>query len=225
MLSPSHSTYAEFGNLKLLPEDLLVRTGPVDHADWNYRGLLGAIQRRRFNLVKQTLDAPIYDDLLEVGYGSGVFAPELARRCLHYYGIDIHAHSDRVATALHSVGIECILRQGSLTSIPFESASFDCVVGVSVLEFVDDQVAACREIHRVLKTGGVACVVTPGYSKILDLGLKVLTGESAENDYDDRRQRVIPALKGRFEVVRSNPFPSPTLFGVHWYETLLLRKT
>ena len=70
---------AEVGrlNLKLLPREALIQTGEVDHADWNYRPLLGMIQRLRFRLILRILAGRKYHRLLEIGYGSGVFMPEL----------------------------------------------------------------------------------------------------------------------------------------------------
>jgi tRNA G46 methylase TrmB len=66
--------------LSLLPPSALLRTGPVDHADWNYRPLIGTVQRIRFRLVCRLLGNGRFDRLLEIGYGSGVFMPELAKR-------------------------------------------------------------------------------------------------------------------------------------------------
>jgi len=73
-----------------LPEHDLRKTGPVDEADWNYRPVLNYISRQRFELVLELLDETPAHDLLEIGYGSGVFAPELARRTKSLWGIDIH---------------------------------------------------------------------------------------------------------------------------------------
>src|SRR4051794_37118264 len=67
--------------IRLLPYRSLLKTGPVDHADWNYRPLLGWIMGRRFALFRKLLPAGKAGALLEIGYGSGVFMPELARHC------------------------------------------------------------------------------------------------------------------------------------------------
>lgn len=53
--------------LRLLPRDALIATSEVDHADWNYRPLLGALQRRRFVMALSLMKSRKYERLLEVG--------------------------------------------------------------------------------------------------------------------------------------------------------------
>ena len=65
----------------LLPAEALMRTSEVDHADWNYRPLLGWVQGQRFAAVLSSLPAIRIQRLLEVGYGSGVFMPVLKSKC------------------------------------------------------------------------------------------------------------------------------------------------
>jgi SAM-dependent methyltransferase len=48
-----------------------------------------------------------------------------------------------------------------LTALPFGDESFDLIVCSHVLEHVPDDRAAMRELHRVLRPGGVALVQTP----------------------------------------------------------------
>jgi SAM-dependent methyltransferase len=44
------------------------------------------------------------------------------------------------------------------------SNSFDAIVAGDVLQSVDDDVAALREMRRVLKDGGLLCLTVPAYS-------------------------------------------------------------
>jgi ubiquinone/menaquinone biosynthesis C-methylase UbiE len=208
----------------LLPRELLVSTGPVDHAVWNYRGFLGFIQRRRFALVLRLLGSRTFDALLEVGYGSGVFLPELSKRCDQLFGIDTHPRVREVAAALEKVGVVATLKSGSVTALPFADGSFDGVVAVSTLEFVEDLATACRELSRVLKANGLVAVVTPGHSALLDLGLHLLTGESAQTDFADRRGRVEPTLGEHFEMLKRVGFPPFALAAWRLYRAYLLRR-
>ncbi|MBE7560138.1 class I SAM-dependent methyltransferase [bacterium] len=212
------------GRLRLLPERMLVKTGPVDFADWNYHGVLGYIQRRRFHLVLDALKGRRVERLLELGYGSGVFQPELARHCGELHGLDAHDQNRAVADVLFRVGVASQLISASADPMPYPSEYFDCVVAVSVLEFIDELDRACGEVARVLKPEGVLIVVAPGQSPILDLGLKLLTGQSAKQDFGDRRRKEAAALERHFETVQRKTFPAIPLPGLCIYTLRVLRK-
>lgn len=208
--------------VELLAKHLLVVTGPVDHGDWNYRPILGWQQRQRFRMVKRLMGDLRFGHLLEIGYGSGVFAPELARHCGRYTGIDIHRKNAEVTAVLNSVGIASDLLAGSASYMPFEDNSVDCVIAVSVLEFVDDIEATCREVARVLHPDGRAFVTVTGDSPILDLGLKIATGESADEDFADRRSHIEDAIRESFVIERVVGFPRVRL-GIQMYRAFDLR--
>jgi SAM-dependent methyltransferase len=193
--------------LRLLPADALIRTGPVDHADWNYRPLLGLVSRTRFRLALSLLPART-GAILELGYGSGVFLPSLAARARYVAGFDVHGRAGAVAATLRGRGIQADLRGGDGSALPFEDGAFDAVVAVSALEFVDDLEATCAEVRRVLRPGGTFVVVTPGDSPLLDRALRWATGKDARTDFGDRRSRVEPALRRTFRVARERTFPN-----------------
>jgi ubiquinone/menaquinone biosynthesis C-methylase UbiE len=209
--------------LRLLPPDALLKTGEVDHADWNYRRLLGTISRTRFRLVVSLFEAQPVGRLLEVGYGSGVFMPELARFADELYGIDIHQMTEPVAASLARFNVNARLFSGSVEALPFDENFFDRVVAVSALEFVSDTDAACREIKRTLKPGGALVLVTPGHSPLVDFGLKMLTGKSAQRDYDDRREKLMPTLLKHFSVERQLTSPAVGNSLIKLYTALKLR--
>ena len=194
------------GPYRLLPAADLVRTGPVDHADWNYRFPLGWLSRRRLALATRLLP-PTIDRLLKIGYGSGVHLPHWATRAKELYGIDPHPHAADVTARLAKHGIIAHLTSGSAEAMPYPDAHFDCLLAISAIEFIPDLPAACREMRRVLRPGGCAVVVTPGRSPLVDFGLKLFTGKSAKKDYGDRRAAVLPTLLEHFTLDRQRTFP------------------
>lgn len=198
-------------NLKLLPKDLLVRTSDVDHADWNYRLLLGRLQRVRFQLALSLLVEAEGSHLLEVGYGSGVFIPELGKTWEYISGIDIHQFDREVANSLEEVDILADLRSGSVTDMPFASGSFDVALAVSSLEYVEDIDNACAEITRVLKESGSLIIVTPAKSAMLDFGLKMVGNEDAERNYGGRREVLVSAIRRHFDSRTELHWPSKSI--------------
>jgi ubiquinone/menaquinone biosynthesis C-methylase UbiE len=209
--------------LRLLPRQDLLKTGEVDHADWNFRPLLGTIMRSRYHLARALLAGQHFGRLLEIGYGSGVFLPELAGFCDELHGIDVHHHHDEVAATLARAGVRAHLATGSMEVLPYADGFFDAIVAVSTLEFVPDLEAGCREARRVLRPGGTFVVVTPGISPVADLGLRLLTGKSARKDFADRRQGVRPLLRRHFRVERERTLPRFGRWLVHLYTALKLR--
>jgi ubiquinone/menaquinone biosynthesis C-methylase UbiE len=209
--------------LRLLPPQALLKTGEVDHADWNFRPLLGWIMRTRYHLARSLLAEHRFGRLLEIGYGSGVFMPELAAYCDDLYGTDVHHRHDEVAARLAEAGVRARLAVAGMEAMPFEDAFFDGLIAVSTVEFVGDLEAGCREARRILRPGGVFIVITPGVNPLADIGLKLLTGKSARQDFADRRQRVLPALGRHFVVERRLTLPRFGTGLVHLYTALKLR--
>jgi ubiquinone/menaquinone biosynthesis C-methylase UbiE len=208
--------------LKLLPRSALVKTGNVDQADWNYRPVLGSIQRVRFRLITSLLPDAGASRLLELGYGSGVFLPELARHCTELCGVDVHRRNQEVMDILARSGVRAQLHVAGAETLPFDAHIMDVVVAVSSLEFMHDLDAACREVRRVLRPTGCFVVVTPGRSALVDMGVKLLTGTSARTEFGSRRDQVLPTLRRHFRVERHLHYPP---FGGSWlrlYDALQL---
>lgn len=102
---------------------------------------------------------------------------------------------------------------GIAESLPYEAGTIDVLVAVSCLEFVAYAARAAAENRRVLKPGGCLVFVTPGKSPVVDWGLKVLTGESAQQDYGEQRERLMPAMLEQFAIEERRTFP-PMVSGV-----------
>ncbi|MFS4491689.1 class I SAM-dependent methyltransferase [Maribacter sp. 2308TA10-17] len=209
-------------NLNLLPLKDLIKTGDVDHADWNYRPFLGTISCSRFRLIKKLLVEKHGERLLEIGYGSGVFLPELSKHADEICGVDIHDKPSEVAEKLLEFDIKANLISSGAEKMEWEDNSFDFVVAVSALEFVSDLDAVCSEVKRILKPSGSFMVVTPGQSPILDFGLKVLTGKSAKKDFADRREIILPTLHRHFKVKQELTYPKTGASLIKLYTALEL---
>ena len=165
------------------------------------------MSRQRFRLAIELLPAYPLHVVLEIGYGSGIFIPELAARAQRVAGIDVHDRAANVSAALANAGVAADLTTGRSEALPYADATFDAVVAVSALEFVADLDATVREMIRVLRPRGRAIVVTPGDHPLLDLALRLATGASASDDFGDRRGRIVRALAANARIVATAAFP------------------
>lgn len=193
-------------DIELLPETAVHPTSPIDHPQWNFRPLISAVQRMRFRMALTLLGDEHFGRLLEIGYGSGIFLPALARRCDELHGVDPHPMTAQVREALRGCAVQATLASGDAEALPYDTGYFDCAVAVSTLEYVTGIDAACREIRRVLAPGGVLVVVTPGATPLWNLALRIATRQGP-GQYGDRRQKLQPALRRHFRPVRQVRVP------------------
>ena len=107
---------------KLLPKKALVSTSDVDKAEWNFQALLGPLHRLRWQLVLSLLPQRQFHRLLEIGYGSGGFLPELAQHCDDLHAIDQYAKTAEVARSLRDHQIEANCVPGALWIFPMRVA-------------------------------------------------------------------------------------------------------
>lgn len=104
------------------------------------------------------------DALIEVACGSGVFLERHASHVEHVAGIDLSDIQVRLARKrlrdlIADGTAEIVL--GDAVALPWEDDTFTAAVCLGSLEYFPDQVAALREMQRVLRPGG-RVVVTCG---------------------------------------------------------------
>lgn len=92
--------------------------------------------------------------------------------------------------------------KADLTKLPFEDCSFDVVFCNHVLEHIEEDMAAMRELHRVLRKGGWGIVQVP-------------LSQSAERTYEDftiRDPKMRQQQFGQYDHVR--------LYGMDYFDRL-----
>ena len=98
--------------------------------------------------------------LLEVGCGMGTDLLQFARGGARCVGIDLTPRSIEITRhrfRLYDAEGDFMISDGE--HLPFHDASFDVVYSNGVLHHTPDTAGAIREIHRVLRPGGVAKVM------------------------------------------------------------------
>lgn len=97
--------------------------------------------------------------VLDVGCGTGATALSLAERGMRVTALDVRQEMiDRVRDRARQAHLALDTVVGSAEALPWPPASFDAVIGESVLVFTDIPVVL-REVRRVLKTSGFAVFV------------------------------------------------------------------
>ncbi len=97
--------------------------------------------------------------LLDFGCGSGIFVEELSKRGFDAHGVDI---SDEAVRFGALQGIKNLSVMDS-HKIDFPDNTFDVILSMDVLEHLEDEDWALKEIERVLKPEGIFVVMVPAY--------------------------------------------------------------
>ena len=194
--------------LHLPPRSLVPKPDADDPVDYYYRPLTARLYRARLELAVDLLGVGRYPSLLEVGYGSGIFLPELARRTDRLVAVDIHPESARVEEMLRRLGIEAELRQASLFELPFEDGELHGLVCISVLEHLTELDAALDELRRVLRPGGVAVLGFPARNPLTDAFFRLASYDPREIHPSSHGDILAAAERHpRFEVDARSHFP------------------
>lgn len=98
--------------------------------------------------------------VLEVAPGPGYLSIDLARDPRYQVvGLDISQTFVDIAQAkAREAGVPVDFRHGNASAMPFEAGTFDLSICVAAFKNFTEPVEAIREMHRVLKPGGIAII-------------------------------------------------------------------
>ena len=114
-------------------------------AYYGHRGMVPGLAARYF---KEFAGAR---KILDVGCGTGEFGRHRPSPDVEIHGVDVDAGAVERAQRFETA----ICLDLETAPLPYEAASFDGVLAKDILEHVHDPGRLVREIHRVLRPGGV----------------------------------------------------------------------
>jgi SAM-dependent methyltransferase len=135
-------------------EVLYERLREMEDEHWWFRGRRAVIRA----LTERAGSLPVEPRILDAGCGTGRNLVDYSERG-RAEGIE---PSETAVRFCRERGLD--VSQGVLESLPYEDARFDLVFASDVLEHVEADVAALRELRRVAKTGAGLVVTVPAYT-------------------------------------------------------------
>jgi SAM-dependent methyltransferase len=136
-----------------MDRDYELQTHQAEDRHWWYRG-----RRKVLDGVIDDLRLPARAEILDAGCGSGRNMIDLAR---HGTVTGVELSTTSVSLARERCTGDVI--EGSVLEMPFDAGRFDLAASLDVIEHLEDDLAALRELRRVVKPGGTLLVTVPAY--------------------------------------------------------------
>lgn len=136
-----------------MDRDYELQTHQAEDRHWWYRG-----RRTVLEGVIAGLGLPPGARILDAGCGSGRNMVELAR----HGGVTGIELSETSAALARERGAGEVI-SGSVLEMPFADDSFDLAVSLDVIEHLEDDLGALRELRRTVAPGGALLVTVPAY--------------------------------------------------------------
>jgi SAM-dependent methyltransferase len=136
-----------------MDRDYELQTHQAEDRHWWYRG-----RRTVLDGAIAALGLPWPARILDAGCGSGRNMVELARFGT-VTGVELSQTSIELARAREAGEVVA----GSVLEMPFDDHSFDLAVTLDVIEHLEDDEGALRELRRTVAPGGALLVTVPAY--------------------------------------------------------------
>lgn len=121
-----------------------------------------ALKRRARRLIEE-LDPCPSERILDAGCGDGFYL-HLLSNLGEFELVGLDNDSRALASAKRNLkGAKLKLVEGDILKTPFKSNHFDKIVSSEVLEHLEDDLSALKELKRVLRPGGVLVITVPNH--------------------------------------------------------------
>jgi len=196
--------------LRLLPYKEYKGIEKIYSVIFYYLPILGYMYRHRVELCLDECKGG--ENILEVGFGSGLTFLNLNEKYKKIYGIDLTCDVKVVNEVFESRGIHADLRNGNVLQMPYEDNQFDTVMLISILEHLKpaELQQAFTEIKRVLKPGGQIVYGVPVERPFMVFVFRLLGYNIREHHFSTEKEVMEAADKvfNKISVKAMKAFPS-----------------
>ncbi len=199
--------------LRLLRRDEYAGVNEVDPIRFYYWPIFGRMYRRRVELCLGELTGG--GRILEIGFGTGLTFLNLHGQYEEIHGLDLTADVRAVHEVFAGHGIKTDLRNGDVLALPYEDATFDSVLLISILEHIrpEQQARAFAEIRRVLKPGGQVVYGVPIERRLMVMMFHLLGYDIREHHFATEHDVRSAAEKVMAPVAIRRMYATPAIFG------------
>ena len=132
---------------------------PEAYDKWFTTPIGSLVRKYEAELILDLLKPKQGEIILDAGCGTGVFTLDILSMGSRVVGLDI-AFPMLIQAGKKLKGYPFRMVLGDMLNLPFSESSFDKVVSVTALEFVEDAKGAIGELFRITKRGGCIVVAT-----------------------------------------------------------------
>jgi ubiquinone/menaquinone biosynthesis C-methylase UbiE len=132
---------------------------PEAYDRWFTTPIGSLVKKYEARLIVDLLKPKQSEVILDVGCGTGVFTVDILSLGSKVIGLDISLPMlIQAGKKLKGYPIQRVL--ADMSALPFRKDSFDKVISVTALEFIEDAKGAVKELFRVTRRGGCIVVAT-----------------------------------------------------------------
>jgi ubiquinone/menaquinone biosynthesis C-methylase UbiE len=163
----------------------------------------------RFKMAVRIMGREKFNNFLDIGVGSGIFIPDLAKRTNNFYGIDIHPEIKLVKEIIRVKKIPAQIIEADIFKLPFPDNYFDGILCLSVLEFISDINQAIAEIKRVCKTDGTIIIGAPIVNPLTNfIYNNIIKFKSHSKLHQSDDKKIMEEIKKQLKIEKLIYYPS-----------------
>jgi SAM-dependent methyltransferase len=166
---------------------LYPRLYELEDRHWWFRG-----RRAVIRALLERGEAPAHPRVLDAGCGTGRNLAELRAGAATLHGVD---SAPEAVEFCRKRGLDGVT-ESELDVLPFQDASFDLLLATDVVEHLDDDVGALRELRRVAAPGARLLLTVPAYQWLWS---------AHDESHQHRRRYTRPELVARVRAAGWEP--------------------